>query len=61
MMQWAYFPRSAKPTDIVLKVVAAFDESYASIDSAKQTGNSNSVLKAVTSGLEDIGFTVESG
>lgn len=60
-MNWAYFPRSAKPTNLTLDVVEAFRSCHAGIDSAAHTSNSNAVLAAVADSLRSIGFTVETG
>jgi len=60
MINWIYFPRSDKPTPLAVEVVRAF-ELAKGIDSAVQTDNSNFVLRAVSAGLQGLGFTVEVG
>lgn len=60
-MNWAYFPRSAKPTALALEVVDAFRSHHSGIDSAAHTSNSNAVLAVVADSLQQLGFTVETG
>lgn len=61
MLNWAYFPRSARPVQLVLEVVAAFQQAYSSIDSSCHTLSSNGVLACLAPYLQEIGFTVETG
>ncbi len=60
-MNWAYFPRSAKPTPLALEIVSAFQSHHKAIDSAAHKLHSNAVLAVVANSLESIGFKVESG
>ena len=61
MLNWAYFPRSAKATPLALSVVAAFEAGHASFTSAEHTHNSNEALARVAPHLKALGFLVESG
>lgn len=61
MLNWAYFPRSAKPGDLARDVVRAFETCHKEIDSHRHTHESNTVLAKVRPGLEVLGFAVESG
>lgn len=61
MLNWAYFPRSAKPTDLTLQVVGAFESAFSHIDSTDHTLQSNGVLSHVAPFLSQFGFTVETG
>ena len=61
MLNWAYFPRSAKPVDLALAVVQVFGSCHEEIDSRRHTHESNSVLAKVRPGLVQLGFAVESG
>ena len=61
MLQWAYFPRSAKPTSLALDVVNAFDLVMPKIASEHHRLPSNSVLAEVATNLFSLGFKVESG
>lgn len=60
-MNWAYFPRSAKPTSLAVEVVEVFRHHHGCIDSATHTSNSNAVLTVIAKSLENIGFRVEAG
>lgn len=60
-MNWAFFPRSAKPTPLALQVVEAFQSVHGSIDSVQHRLPSNGVLGHVAPRLQNIGFTVETG
>jgi hypothetical protein len=60
-VNWAYFPRSARPTRHVLDVVDVFTAAEASIDSQVHTHHSDAVLAAIRPGLLTLGFTVETG
>lgn len=61
MLNWAYFPRSAKPTELALGVVQAFNAVDAVISSENNTLESNGALEKVRPHLVDLGFKVESG
>jgi hypothetical protein len=61
MLHWAYFPRSAKPPDLALGVVSAFQAAYPSITSSTRRLESNQVLAQVRPGLLKLGFKVEIG
>ena len=61
MLNWAYFPRSAKPPALALKVVEAFECALPAIASAKHSLPSNGVLAHVAPHLASCGFAVESG
>ena len=61
MLNWAYFPRSAKPTGLTLQVVGAFEAAFELIDSTDHTLPSNGVLGHVAPFLSQAGFTVETG
>lgn len=60
-MNWAYFPRSAKPTPLALQVVDAFKAALPHIDSDKHTLPSNDVLEHVAPLLQAAGFKIETG
>lgn len=55
MLNWAYFPRSAKPTALALQVVAAFGAAYPKINSPANTLPSNDVLSHVAEALHSAG------
>lgn len=62
MINWHYFPRSAKPTTSILQLVQAFESLALSIDSSASLGlDSNAVLKVLKPELEKIGYLVECG
>lgn len=62
MINWIYFPKSDKPTPLVLDVVQAFESAAEEIDSKTQTKQvSNEALRKLASGLENVGFEVERG
>ncbi|MEZ5436229.1 MAG: hypothetical protein R3E67_06810 [Pseudomonadales bacterium] len=61
MINWAYFPRSSKPTELSLSVVNCFSAVDALISSENNTLNSNEVLAHIEPHLSAIGFTVETG
>jgi hypothetical protein len=61
MLNWAYFPRSAKPPSLALEVVGAFQEVFADIDSSRHTLPSNGVLGHVAPLLRKLDFIVEIG
>jgi len=59
MINWLYFPKSNKPTPLVLSVVSAFESAAVSIDSASNEFPSNHVLQQVAPHLTALGFRVE--
>lgn len=68
MIEWAYFPRNAKPSAFTRSVVAAFESVASDIDSLANNGQiaigykdaaSDKVLSVVRPGLQELGFTVE--
>lgn len=61
MLNWAYFPRSDKPTQLALAVVQAFQAVYADIMSGAHTLQSNAVLAHLAPQLASLGFSVETG
>lgn len=61
MLNWAYFPRSAKPAPLALQVVAAFEAAYPKINSSANMLPSNGVLAHVAPLLAKAGFSVETG
>jgi len=61
MLNWAYFPRSARPTGLTLEVVGAFEAAFELIDSKRHTLQSNAVLGHVAPFLSQSGFAVETG
>jgi len=61
MINWLYYPKSNKPTPLVVSVVAAFEAVATAVDSAQHQLNSNDVLAEVASGLATLGFRVETG
>jgi hypothetical protein len=60
-LNWAYFPRSAKPTALALRVVDVFRQAHAGFDSAQHTLPSNDVLVQIAPLLQRIGFRAETG
>lgn len=61
MVNWFYYPKSAKPTSLALRVVEAFQIAHPAIDSGNYELSSNEVLAKVRKGLESAGFLVETG
>jgi len=61
MIQWMFFPRSTHCPRLGREVVRAFEAVDAQIDSEHHELSSNEVLAAVTSGLAQLGFRVETG
>jgi hypothetical protein len=59
MINWLYYPKSDKPTELVLAVVGAFEAVATSIDSASNEFPSNVVLLQVAPHLAALGFKVE--
>jgi hypothetical protein len=60
-IRWLYYPKSRKPTALVLNIVQVFQSAHYDIDSQKFELPSNSVLSRVKYGLEELGFAVEAG
>ena len=61
MINWAYFPKSSKATDLSIQVVDCFKAVESEISSDKHTLKSDEALREVSQGLVSIGFAVESG
>ena len=62
MINWIYFPKSDKPTPLVLDVVHAFESVADKIDSKTQKIQvSNDALQKLASVLKNAGFEVERG
>ena len=61
MIQWHYFPKSRRPTDLATQVVAAFKNVADEIESKTHQHGSNQVLARVAGGLLALGFAVETG
>lgn len=61
VINWSYFPRSDKPTDMSLQVVEAFRSAASKIDSSTHDLKSNQVLALLGADLLSLGFRVEAG
>lgn len=62
MIQWAYFPQSDKPPDLVMKVVEVFQRHSADIDSQTHDPQvSDEALAKLAGSLDSLGFQVERG
>lgn len=61
MLNWAYFPRSDKPTELARAVVSAFEAVHSHISSDEHALPSNVVLAHAARQLEGLGFDVETG
>ena len=61
MINWIYYPKSRKVTDLAVQVIGAFQTIAADIDSTNHDLNSNAVLNKVADHLALIGFQVEKG
>lgn len=62
MIQWAFFPQSDKPTEMVLNVVRVFQDSANELDSLTHPGQvSDEVLSKIADDLAQLGFKVETG
>ena len=61
MIQWSHYPKSSRPTKLMLAVAQTFESVQASIDSTKHKLDSNGVLELVGPHLATAGFRVESG
>ena len=60
MINWIYFPKSDKPTPLVLDVVHAFKKVAQEIDSNTQKSQvSNEALRKLAAVLKEAGFEVE--
>ena len=59
MINWLYYPKSNRPSPLVLSVVGAFEAVASSIDSTINEFPSNHVLKQVGPSLATLGFRVE--
>ena len=60
-LNWAYYPKSQKPTELAVAVVRVFEAAYSKISSEKHNLVSNDVLAIVRPKLRKIGFAVETG
>jgi hypothetical protein len=61
-LRWQYFPKSEKCPDMLEKVIYAFSAVHKEIDSSShENQSSNTVLAKAASGLQEIGFVVETG
>ncbi|HXQ37764.1 MAG TPA: hypothetical protein VN843_27390 [Anaerolineales bacterium] len=61
MINWIYYPKSRKTSELVEQVINAFMTVADDIDSTKNDLNSNAVLNKVADQLALIGFQVEKG
>ena len=61
MLNWAYFPRSDKATELAAAVVQAFQSTHSLITSSEHALASNAVLTHVAAPLRALGFIVEGG
>ncbi|QDT39024.1 hypothetical protein [Stratiformator vulcanicus] len=61
MINWIYYPKSDQPTSLSLQVVKVFEDVETAIESGVSGKSSNEVLAMLRPGLEQVGFTVESG
>ena len=60
MIEWAYFPQSDEPTEMMRKVVRVFGDSEDAIDSKNHPGQgSNEILAKITDKLISLGFRDE--
>ena len=55
MIQWHYFPKSRRPTELAMQVVAAFKKVAEEINSKTHKHESNQVLGRVADGLLSLG------
>ncbi|MEL7474625.1 MAG: hypothetical protein AAGJ55_00130, partial [Cyanobacteria bacterium J06555_12] len=60
-ISWISYPKSREPSALSLRVVRVFEGAKDEISSEKKKLTSNEVLAQVRSGLEELGFDVESG
>jgi len=61
MINWSFFPRSDKPTEMAVRIVDAFQAVSGRIDSDTHELKSNQVLAVLAPGLARLGFNVETG
>ena len=62
MINWAYFPQSDQPPQIITEVVSVFQKHVDDIDSSTHDVQvSDEALAKVANSLETIGFLVERG
>ena len=61
MVNWMYYPKSDKPSDLALAVVKSFESVSDAIDSATHKLKSNEVLQKVAPSLQESGFKVKAG
>lgn len=61
MIQWMYFPKSARATPLALAVVGAFEAVAPAIDSETKELPSNDVLALAGPHLAAAGFAIETG
>lgn len=61
MINWQFYPKSAKPPTLTVEVVEAFESIDTLIDSEEHDLSSNEVLAAAAKGLAKLGFRVETG
>jgi len=61
MINWIFYPKSVKATELAVRVVQAFDKAAVDITSETHELKSDDVLAAVAPHLESLGFRVESG
>jgi len=59
MINWHFFPKSAKTPNHLIKVVNVFNNQRSKINSEIHTLDSNAVLETVRNDLEENGFLVE--
>ncbi|MFB3894175.1 MAG: hypothetical protein ACE15C_19395 [Phycisphaerae bacterium] len=61
MINWAFYPKFERASDLAQRVVGAFKAAETEIDSASHDLDSNSVLAKVSPFLKKEGFLVETG
>lgn len=61
MVNWQYFPRSKSISSLLVDVIKCFEDVESQISSSNHECSSNKVLGLVRSGLETLGFKVETG
>ena len=61
MVNWQYFPKSDVAPNHLVEIINVFKKNSDSIDSSRNTLNSNSVLLMLKQELMGLGFTVEKG
>lgn len=61
-INWVYFPKSSRPPEFGLLIVALFEELAEAIDSRARAGQPSDIVMArLRPGLEKLGFRVEKG